>query len=171
MGLTLQVAGACDVYDDDAGERIHRLIELRTGSGSLPRRVGFFRRHTSVEVAQSSVTELQADATVRLGRDAVPHLLACDGWNTLYLENIETPFSLDLGEDGTLVCASITRLQVELRTYGASVRFPVEPKLAKKDIFEFSNTFGRERLREICAVFTLATDKAIRRSLPLWVVK
>jgi hypothetical protein len=145
-------------------------------SFEMPPRTNFGDEgYESEEVAWSGWSRLQEAAVAALGEEKLPHLLAMEAWQGVYLPIQLTPCEFHVQDETTpLQCASLLSLVQELQLFASERDLPVD-EMGLQALWEHytddEDLIDEDLEIQTYAQLMLAAAMATAHRMPLWVVK
>jgi hypothetical protein len=134
-----------------------------------------FKPHYSEQVAWSGWGELQNRATSVLGGEQVPHLLAVDAWQGVFLPIVITPTEIKMGNHPSpLRCASLPMLIKELERFAEALSLPTEEEgllQPAEKYLDDNDLVDTDMDIQTYIQLMLSAKVADLNKQPLWIVK
>jgi hypothetical protein len=172
VGLSFTVGGAKGTFEERFAVEVAGVLDNAFGAegdweGVAPRHFG--------ELVDAGWAELQERASLELGEDYFPNLLAlgADGRGVYLPAHVQT-VSLPLSAGGPLRCASLPGLRAELAELAQRWELPLVDQ-GLQDLLEVSTDPDDGFVADAPEILTfarlaLAANEATRRDCPLWLV-
>lgn len=172
MGLSFTVGGAKGTFEERFAIEVAGVLDNAFGAegdweGVAPLHFG--------ELVDTGWVELQERASLELGEDDVPNLMALGSEGRgVYLPAHVRAVSLPLSAGGPLRCASLPGLRSELAELADRWELPLDDQ-GLQDLLQVSRDPDDGCVADAPEILTfarlaLASNEAIRRDCPLWVV-
>jgi hypothetical protein len=191
MGLSFQAGPTTQVFESSYAREVSDALERRFGFISESQHStletfvskisppGLVRkprdeRFCSEEVAWSGWEQLQQDAQMLLGRNEIPHLLAVDAWQGVYLPIAVEPQRVRVNREQELQVASLLSLVRESLAYSSAVELPVEEGAIKElwlTYMEDDDKIDSDMHIQTYLQLMKTAQYALRKSHALWIVK
>jgi hypothetical protein len=175
MGLAFTVGTTSDAFMQPYAAQVQHKIRNQF-EYSVPESTSFGDEgYHSEELGWSGWQQLQERAVTVLGEEKIPHLLALEAWQGVYLPLPVNPIEITVeGNSTPLQCGSLPALVQELEQLAAIEKFPTDPDGLQsfwEKYAEDDDLIEEDMDIQTYIQLMLSAKIATSHKLPLWVVK